>query len=538
MMEKFTWYLIYLLCFTISIKKAACQASTNPFKVNISRKKRGTQNEHRKNCRIENGKIVRGIESYDSAESLRKLVGRKVSGSSSFSSLFGSSSSTLTETIVKFDQIPTSDEVGFVGLANYLDVEYIGMFSIGTPPQNFTAIFDTGSSDVWVPNINCTSCGKHNLFNGSDSSSYVSNLDNDFELDYLSGTVKGSTFEDVIHFGGIKIENFSFGEIAYEDPKITSFLMDGIVGLGFSGMSEVSKPSVVEFLEKNETKYPSIFSIYLNKDESFDVSNPSHFMFGGYDLSLVGEGAYWHYAPVVWDMMTNNKYWTVTVLKVEVASEYSSQDPKSLLTSCSNGCVGIVDTGSSGLVVPEGFYDEFMTELGKMFICYEELCFANSASDFPDLVLFIEPNIKIHLPGESYVVCDEGLCLMLIQIITEGDYWILGDSFFMEVYTLFDAENMQVGFACNDECKVGTLTDDSAQAMDPTTQNKVSEQTSVPSYNTSKSSSVDSTRIFLIVASVISIVSSAAVLLYRRTLRAEPQRKQRSYIEVATMNSA
>lgn len=86
----------------------------------------------------------------------------------------------------------SSDDGSSLPLTNYMDAQYYGTIEIGNPPQEFSVIFDTGSSNTWVPSKKCHSlaCYLHNRYDSSESETYEQDS-RAFAIRYGSGAVEG-----------------------------------------------------------------------------------------------------------------------------------------------------------------------------------------------------------------------------------------------------------------------------------------------------------------------------------------------------------
>ncbi|KAI5410533.1 hypothetical protein KIW84_055874, partial [Lathyrus oleraceus] len=74
--------------------------------------------------------------------------------------------------------IGKSNDEAEVPLKDYMNAQYFGEIGIGTPPQTFTVIFDTGSSNLWVPSSKCyfsLARYTHNWYKAKKSKTYNQN---------------------------------------------------------------------------------------------------------------------------------------------------------------------------------------------------------------------------------------------------------------------------------------------------------------------------------------------------------------------------
>lgn len=73
------------------------------------------------------------------------------------------------------DKSPSeSASIRRIPLKNYKNTQYVGVISVGAPPQSVPVIFDTGSGNLWVTSSLCKSyaCQTHANYNPTQSSDF------------------------------------------------------------------------------------------------------------------------------------------------------------------------------------------------------------------------------------------------------------------------------------------------------------------------------------------------------------------------------
>jgi hypothetical protein len=111
-----------------------------------------------------------------------------------------------------------------VKIHNYMDAQYYGDVGIGTPPQTFGVVFDTGSSNLWVPDKECRlspACYLHRYFDSSKSSSYASN-GTKYNITYGSGAVAGYEGFDTVTLAGLQATKAAFLQITKLQGRLSS----------------------------------------------------------------------------------------------------------------------------------------------------------------------------------------------------------------------------------------------------------------------------------------------------------------------------
>lgn len=320
-------------------------------------------------------------------------------------------------------------------LTNYMNAQYYTNIQLGTPGQTFKVILDTGSSNLWVPSKDCTSlaCFLHTKYDHDQSSSYKAN-GSEFEVGYVSGSMKGYVSQDTLQIGDLIITGQDFAE-ATEEPGLAFAFgkFDGILGLAYDTISTNKiVPPVYQAIAQGLLDEPR-FGFYLGNNDK-DESNGGVATFGGYNSEYFT-------GDITWLPVRRKAYWEVSFEGIGFGDEYAEL--------FSTGAA--IDTGTSLITLPSSLAEIINAKIGASKSWsgqYQVDCAVKDT--LPDMT-FNFGGHNFTLSANDYILDLGGSCISVFTPLDMpkpiGDLAIIGDAFLRKYYSVYDLEHHAVGLA-------------------------------------------------------------------------------------------
>ncbi|KAK7896776.1 hypothetical protein WMY93_022101 [Mugilogobius chulae] len=309
---------------------------------------------------------------------------------------------------------------------NFMDAQFYGEISLGTPPQNFSVILDTGSADLWVPSSYCVSqaCTTHRHFKAFESR--LSNM-----------------MADLLGFTMVQDNFWCHGKrhtYVYEPGSTFVFAkFDGVLGLGYPGLAEILGKPVFDNIIAQKKVDQAVFSFYLTRRSANGATSGGELLIGGTDRDLYSGEIHW--LPV-----TAPNYWQIKIDNVKV---------QGTSTLCQTGCQAIIDTGTSLIGGPPSEILILQQLIGATPSSIGEFILDCTRLTSLPPITFVLAGKEFTMTPKQYVrkeiLGGKTLCFSGFQPVdvmsAKGPLWILGDVFLTEFYSVFDRQHDRVGFA-------------------------------------------------------------------------------------------
>ncbi|KAG2110967.1 acid protease [Suillus discolor] len=335
-------------------------------------------------------------------------------------------------------KIPTANNT--LGLAiDADDVGYIATIQIGTPPQNFNILMDSGSADFWVGSETCQSqqgtCGNHTFLGSKSSSSFVQSNQN-FNVTYGSGSVAGVLCQDNVNMAGLQLNKHTFGVANEESVQFSADTVpfDGLMGLAQSTLSNEKVPTPVESLASNGLISSAISSFKISR--LADQLNDGQVTFGGLDSTKFVANTL-----VTIPNVSKIGFWEGAMDAITVNGQDTGM----------TGRTAILDTGTTLIIAPPADALAVIAMLGGK--CDTQQCTISCTSNtsvalsFGNASFTIDPRDMAVLPVD--VNDPTGDCTAGIQPGTIGTNteWLVGDVFLKNAYFSVDTQNNKISLA-------------------------------------------------------------------------------------------
>merc|ERR1719272_2715276 len=310
---------------------------------------------------------------------------------------------------------------------------YWGSITMGSPPQHFKVIFDTGSGNLIVPSSQCTvpGCKPHHKYESKSSTTSMAvqneKGEGNAEISFGTGNIAGDFYRDKMCIGDSLCIDTSF--IAADQESTEPFQeipFDGIMGLGFKDLSMGKGFNIIDDLNSGGQLPQGQVSFYLTDGGDSEVT------FGGYKSEYLA-------SDILWARVDLESYWQVSIDDITFDNK-----PKGL---CGGGCNVAVDTGTSMLAGPSELVDKLTSMLDAKDDCSNFNSLPKLGFQIGDKALNLKPDDYMDSSGTE---CS--LSFMALDVPPpKGPLFIFGDPFLRRFVTIFGkagaGSGSRVGFA-------------------------------------------------------------------------------------------
>jgi len=347
--------------------------------------------------------------------------------------------------------VTTFERPGALFKRGTLSRSFCGNVTLGSPPQQFLMLVDTGSNNLWVPSEDCVdvACCAHQQYWPELSSMAVELTEmRRMTTSFGAGSILGYSARDTLCFNGVRSVSSSSQPDASACVSVSFFAarhmsdfpfmqepFDGILGLGAPKKSEPISWMILQHLAEEGFH---IFSIRFN----------THELWGELIFASDCEAVVDHLAtgPVSWVPLAANALdrgrWMVRVLSVTI-------DGTSLRCGGGphDGCNALVDTGSTWMLGPPAGVQE-LRKIAQTLDCtqvtqHPHILFEASGSD-GSFTIELAPRDVV----ESRATKDGCIFTFDEHHSKDGsDLWVFGQPLLQNYVTIFDLDSRRVGFA-------------------------------------------------------------------------------------------
>ncbi|AEO67991.1 348d7a61-cbd1-4ea8-b332-26079ec1e0a8 [Thermothielavioides terrestris] len=318
-----------------------------------------------------------------------------------------------------------------VPISNYMNAQYFSEITLGTPPQSFKVVLDTGSSNLWVPSVECGSiaCYLHSKYDSSASSTYKKN-GTSFDIRYGSGSLSGFVSQDTLSIGDITVKGQDFAEATSEPGLAFAFgRFDGILGLGYDTISVNGiVPPFYKMVEQKLVDEP-VFAFYLA-----DTNGESEVVFGGVDKDR-------YKGKITTIPLRRKAYWEVDFESLSYGDD----------TADFENTGAILDTGTSLITLPSQLAEMLNAQLGAKKNFAGQYVLDCSKRDSLEDITFNLAGYNFTLGPQDYILEISGSCMSTFTPMDfpapTGPLAILGDAFLRRYYSIYDLGANTVGLA-------------------------------------------------------------------------------------------